>query len=105
MLVRLYVRPIQKFHENREFSKAIKKADDILGNYPDHSETMSIKALCLNSLKKKDEAYALIKLAISKNITNFSVWHSYGLISQNDRQFMYSNLGIMNLQEDLINLL
>ena len=74
-------------HESREYSKALKKADDILAQSPNHAETMAVKALCLNSLKKKDEAMALIKLAMAKDLTSFTCWHAYGLISQGEKEY------------------
>jgi len=49
---------------------------------------MAIKALCLNNLKQKEEAIALIKEAIRKDISSFTAWHSYGLISQSERQVL-----------------
>jgi len=74
-------------HESREYEKAIKKADEILSKFPNHAETMAVKALCLNSTKKKDEALALIKLAMLKNLTSFTCWHAYGMISQGDKDY------------------
>jgi peptide alpha-N-acetyltransferase len=50
-------------------------------------ESNAFKALILNALKKKTEAMAAIKVAISKNITNFTCWHVQGIILRGQKQY------------------
>jgi peptide alpha-N-acetyltransferase len=45
-------------------------------------ETLAMKALNMNALKKKKEAFDLIKMALFKNLANFTCWHVYGILNR-----------------------
>jgi len=45
-------------------------------------ESISFKALILNGMKKKKEAFDLIKQALFKNLSNFTCWHVYGILNK-----------------------
>jgi len=81
-------RQLPKLQESKQYKKALKVADGILKNTPDHGETISFKALTLNSLKKKAEAYELAKLGLMKTkMKSHVAWHAYGLIYRSDRNY------------------
>jgi len=48
-------------------------------------ETLAMKALILNGMKKKPEAYAMIQKALFSNMKNFSCWHVYGLLNKSHK--------------------
>jgi len=50
-----------ELYDNKEYKKALEKSDNILSKYPDHAEANAFKALILNSLKRGQEAFELIK--------------------------------------------
>ena len=69
----------------------MKNAKAILLKHPDHPgkiflclyrllETLAMEALNMNAMKKKAEAFELIKKALFKNLKNFTCWHVYGIL-------------------------
>lgn len=67
-----------------------------------------MKALSYNALKKKKEAFELIKQALFKNLANFTCWHVYGILHRSNKYlfikiFKY-NLEIMMKQEKHISM-
>ena len=44
-----------------------------------------MKALTMSALKKKVEAFDLIKKALFKNLKNFTCWHVYGLLHRQNK--------------------
>lgn len=76
--------------DNRDHEKAIRTADQILAAFPEHGDTMAVKAASLHALDKKDGpdgAYALVKLGITKNMRGTLPWHSYAIMCRNDKNF------------------
>src|SRR3954470_17355754 len=59
---------------------ALKTAEQILRKSPDHADTLAMKALTLNQLGQSEEAFALGKLALQKNMKSHICWHVYGLL-------------------------
>ncbi|KAJ3191514.1 N-alpha-acetyltransferase 16, NatA auxiliary subunit [Irineochytrium annulatum] len=78
---------LQKFHENKQHKKGMKTADQILRKFPDHAETMAMKALFLSSLERKEEAHELIKKSIKLDLGNPVCWHVYGLIHRAEKNY------------------
>ncbi|KAJ3416121.1 N-alpha-acetyltransferase 16, NatA auxiliary subunit [Chytridiales sp. JEL 0842] len=78
---------ILKFHENKQFKKGLKTADLILRKYPDHGETLAMKALFLSSLDRREEAHEFIKKALKNHLTNATCWHVYGLIYRHEKNY------------------
>jgi len=76
-----------ELYDGKEHKKALKNADIILEKHPDHPETTAFKALIMNGLKKKAEAYELIKKALFKNMANFTCWHVYGILNRSNKKF------------------
>jgi len=68
----------------------------VLEIHPDHPESISFKALILNSEKRKAEAYELIKKALFKNLANFTCWHVYGIINKQNRQYQEARKAYLN---------
>lgn len=44
-----------------------------------------MKALSLNAMRKKTEAFELIKKALFKNLSNFTCWHVYGILHRSNK--------------------
>ena len=49
------------------------------------AETLAMKALIMNSQKKKTEAFTYIKQALFKNLSNFTCWHVYGILHKSNK--------------------
>ncbi|KAJ3218811.1 N-alpha-acetyltransferase 16, NatA auxiliary subunit [Dinochytrium kinnereticum] len=81
------MKAILKFHENKQYKKGMKTADQILKKFPEHGETLAMKALFLSSLERKEEAHELIKKAIRLELANPVCWHVYGLIHRSERNY------------------
>jgi len=48
-----------------------------------------MKALNMNALKKKVEAFELIKKALFKNLSNFTCWHVYGILHRSNKYVFF----------------
>ena len=59
---------VVKFYEQKQYKKAVKQADLILKKFPNHGETLAMKGLVLNNMGKKDEAVALVKEGLMKDM-------------------------------------
>ncbi|CDW89756.1 n-alpha-acetyltransferase auxiliary subunit-like [Stylonychia lemnae] len=73
------------FYDNKQFKQSLRNADQILEKHPDHPETLAMKALNMNSLKRKIEAFEFIKKALFKNLSNFTCWHVYGILHRSNK--------------------
>ena len=75
----------------------MRNADAILEKHPDHPgnyqnndlksliESLAMKALNMNALKRKTEAFEFIKKALFKNLSNFTCWHVYGILHRSNK--------------------
>lgn len=73
--------------DNREYSKALRTADTILSTTPDDADTIAMKGLTLHYLERKDEAYELVKTAITLQPSSTIAWHSLGMCQRQDKNF------------------
>mmetsp|Transcript_37951 Transcript_37951/g.56421 ORF Transcript_37951/g.56421 Transcript_37951/m.56421 type:complete len:965 (-) Transcript_37951:121-3015(-) len=80
-------RNVVKFYETKQYKKGIKHADGILKKFPNHGETLCMKGLTLNCLKKREEAHALVKLGLRNDMRSHVCWHVYGLLHRSDRNY------------------
>ncbi|KAK8854865.1 hypothetical protein IAR55_003604 [Kwoniella newhampshirensis] len=79
-------------YELKQYKKGIKAADTILKKFPNHGETLALKALTLHSslpepltlsaVPKKEEAESMARLAIKKDITSHITWHVLGILAK-----------------------
>ncbi len=82
-------RTISRLHDQKLYKRALKVTDGILKVAPDHGETLAFKALTLNYLTRKEEAYQLAKLSLMKTkMKSHLAWHIYGLIYRSDRNYV-----------------
>jgi N-alpha-acetyltransferase 15/16, NatA auxiliary subunit len=44
-------------YDNKQFKQSLKNAELVLEKYPDHPETLAMKALNMNAMKRKTEAF------------------------------------------------
>lgn len=59
----------------------------MLKKHPDHPESLSLKALFLQGMKKNNEAFNWIKMVLMKNMMNFTVWHVYGMLNRTMKDY------------------
>eukprot|EP00198_Chlamydomonas_reinhardtii_P008727 XP_001698064.1 predicted protein [Chlamydomonas reinhardtii] len=75
---------VLRFHELKQYKKAIKTADQILKKFPEHGETLAMKGLCLRLMtpdtdkEKKEEAYELVRKGVKCDLKSHVCWHVYG---------------------------
>ncbi|WWC63187.1 uncharacterized protein I303_105787 [Kwoniella dejecticola CBS 10117] len=84
-------------YELKQYKKGIKAADTILKKFPNHGETLALKALTLHSslpepltvsaVPKKEEAEAMARLAIKKDITSHITWHVLGILAKSRKDW------------------
>ena len=65
----------------------LKAADQILRKYPDHGDTIAMKALIINSQGNSEEAFALAKVALKNSMKSHVCWHVYGLLYRSGKNF------------------
>eukprot|EP01100_Stratorugosa_tubuloviscum_P015637 TRINITY_DN911_c0_g1_i1.p1 TRINITY_DN911_c0_g1~~TRINITY_DN911_c0_g1_i1.p1 ORF type:complete len:874 (-),score=311.60 TRINITY_DN911_c0_g1_i1:80-2701(-) len=76
-----------KYYDDKQFSKGLKIADQILKKFPQHTETLAIKGLFHHSLGKKEEGYQIVRNSIKMDISNQTAWHVNGIIYKNDKNY------------------
>ncbi|KCV69885.1 hypothetical protein H696_03352 [Fonticula alba] len=81
------LRFILQLHDSQQYRNALKECDKILKKQPTSGGVLALKALTLNFLKRKEEAYELARQAVQNNLTNFLCWHVIGLIYRSDRNY------------------
>ncbi|EIW67336.1 hypothetical protein M231_02521 [Tremella mesenterica] len=84
-------------YEVKQYKKCIKAADTILKKLPNHGETLALKALSLHSslpmpptvasLPKQEEAEAMARTAVKKDITSHITWHVLGILAKNRKDW------------------
>nr|XP_019044577.1 peptide alpha-N-acetyltransferase [Kwoniella bestiolae CBS 10118]OCF23507.1 peptide alpha-N-acetyltransferase [Kwoniella bestiolae CBS 10118] len=84
-------------YELKQYKKGIKAADTILKKFPNHGETLALKALTLHSslpepltvsaVPKKEEAENMARLAIKKDITSHITWHVLGILAKSRKDW------------------
>lgn len=88
---------LQTQYELKQYKKGLKVADTILKKFPNHGETLAIKALTLHSslpdlptassVPKREEAEAMARLAVKKDITSHITWHVLGILAKNRKDW------------------
>lgn len=74
--------------ERDQLSKALRSAEAILGVFPDHVQTLAMKGLILHKLKETEEAFELIKKAISLNAESTSAWLCLATCHLSDKNYV-----------------
>lgn len=100
-------------YELKQYKKGIKAADTILKKFPNHggesavnafdraklnrSETIALKALTIHaslpfpatasSVPKMEEAEAMARLAVKKDITSHITWHVLGIMAKSRKDW------------------
>uniref|UniRef100_A0A0G4I253 Uncharacterized protein n=1 Tax=Chromera velia CCMP2878 TaxID=1169474 RepID=A0A0G4I253_9ALVE len=81
-------RSLVKCYEGKMYKKGIKHADAVLKKFPDHGETMVMKAMCLYCIpERKGEALDLAKKGLGKNINSSSNWHCVALLHKQEKNY------------------
>jgi len=74
-------------YDERSYDAGLVVAEQLATKYPDHPEIHGFKALYLNTLKRKEDAKNCIEATLKKHITNFTVWHLYGMIHRTNKNY------------------
>ena len=77
-------------YDAKQYNLALENTDMILKSHPTNPETLAFRALILMGQKKQEEALGLMKDILKKdpkNFKNFTVWHVYGLVHRQAKQF------------------
>ena len=76
-----------RFYETKQYKKALKAADAILKKHASHGETLAMKGLVYNQLKRRDDAHSLVKKGLEANFNSHVCWHVYGLIYRAENKY------------------
>lgn len=87
---------VVRFYETKQLKKAIKSADSILKNHPEHGETLAMKGLALNALDRKEEAHELVRKGLRLDMQSHICWHVYGLLYRSDRDYRAAAKAYLN---------
>ena len=85
-----------ELYDQKEFKKALDKAEIVLEKHPEHAEALAFKALILNNLKRGEEAFDQIKKVLFKNFGNFTCWHVYGMLNRSNKKFDDARKAFLN---------
>ena len=77
-------RSIVKCYELKHYKKGLKASDAVLKKYPQHGETLAMRGLLLNCMKKKEEAYEYVRKGLKYDLKSHVCWHVYGLLYRSD---------------------
>jgi peptide alpha-N-acetyltransferase len=55
-----------------------------------------MRALNLNAMKKRAEAFEYIKKALFKNLGNFTCWHVYGILHRSNKNYDEARKAYLN---------
>lgn len=78
---------VLRFYETKQYKKALKSADAVLKKHPTNGETLAMKGLTFNQMKRKEEAHALVKKGLTMNIKSHVCWHVYGLLYRSEGKY------------------
>lgn len=84
------------FYDNKLFKQSLRNAEQVLEKYPDHPETLAMRALNLNAMKRRAEAFEYIKKALFKNLGNFTCWHVYGILHRSNKNYDEARKAYLN---------
>ncbi|KAG8342965.1 putative Tetratricopeptide repeat NMDA receptor regulated protein 1 [Trypanosoma vivax] len=73
--------------DSREYSKALRTADNILSLSPGHADTLAMRGLTLHCMDRKEEGYAAIREATTLNASSAIAWHSLGMCYRSDKDY------------------
>ncbi len=59
---------VYKMIEERMFKRGVTACDKILKSVPEHGETLALRALCLLSLNRRDDALEGVKASLKSNM-------------------------------------
>ncbi|KAL0472616.1 NMDA receptor-regulated protein 1 domain-containing protein [Neurospora intermedia] len=80
-------RTVIRHYEDKQYKRGLKAAEQILKKNPRHGDTMSMKALIMNSQGKTEEAFALAKEALTVDMKSHICWHVYGILYRQHKNF------------------
>lgn len=75
-----------QLYESRKLPKALKATEKVLEVTPTHAEALCAKAVITQAMGNLEEALALSKTALSKNLGKAVCWHTQGLLKQTEHQ-------------------
>lgn len=84
------VRQLMKLYDEKRYKKALKVAEEILSQHPDHVETIALKALCILCAPSisSENALDVAKLAVRTNPKQCAAWHALGLVQKDRKDYL-----------------
>lgn len=77
-----------KYYDSKQFNPALAEARAILKKFPDHGETISMKALVTWAMGKKDEAEKLATQGLRANFKSATCWHVIGILEAKKKNYL-----------------
>lgn len=76
-----------KYYDSKQFNPALGEARTILKKFPNHGETISMKALVTFAMGKRDEADKLAKEGLRNNFKSATCWHVIGILETKRKNY------------------
>ncbi|RDW33985.1 NMDA receptor-regulated protein 1-domain-containing protein [Yarrowia lipolytica] len=74
-------------YEKKEYAEAIKRADHILTQKPDHGETLAVKGLCRYHQDSPVEGRSLINAGMKNDPESYIIWHVLALLERSEKNY------------------
>ncbi len=74
-------------YDSGKHKLALKSAESVLKKFPQHGETLAIKALCLASMERRTEALDTAKKGLRLDLSSFLCWHALAICQRKDRNY------------------
>ena len=77
-------------YESKKYAQGLSAADEVLGRFPEHGETLAMKGLIVRSMDEghgvNEEARALVRRGIECHPQSHVCWHVMGLVHRAERE-------------------
>ena len=87
-----------KYYDSKQFNPALSEAKTILKKFPNHGETISMKALIVHAQGKRDQADELAKEGLRNNFKSATCWHVIGILETKKK----NHLKAMNAHQNAL---
>lgn len=74
-------------YEKKEYADAIKRADHILTQKPEHGETLAVKGLCRYHQDSPVEGRSLINAGMKHDPESYIIWHVLALLERSEKNY------------------
>lgn len=81
------LRALYALHDEKQYKKGIKAADELLSRHPGLCDALAVKGLMQHAIGEKSAAYGTVRVAISSDVKSSTAWHAFGMLYRSDRQY------------------